>query len=409
MSLFTLGSTFEGGYRIIASLLDIVIIWFVIYYSLRVIRTNTRTAQIFKGIFFVILIDILAKVLGLQTIQFITDMFINWGFLAIIIIFQPEIRSLLEKLGKSSFFSRFSTMSNDDKSQLVESIVTASTLLSNDQTGALITLAQSSNLENYINTGTRLEAKVSAELLTSIFVTSTPLHDGAVIIQGDRVVCASAYFPPTNRVVSSRYGSRHRAAMGISEVTDAITIVISEETGSISVTREGDIETVGPDRLREILREVIFVNENSNANPSKPKREKGPSLVDKLVLKDQSVKTGPVEVEQIQEGEQTLSETTKLKNLHHKADQVAQSAGMKLPHKKARTTGSYPKKPKLTPEQVEELRNQALRELQRDKVVRPEESRLIDPSKVVGYTKEIEDAVKMVESSEIKKGVDDHE
>lgn len=344
MQIIGLGSTFEGVWHLIASLLDIIIIWFIIYYSLKVIRTNTRTTQLFKGIFFVILVDILAKIFQLKTIQFITDMFINWGFLAIIIIFQPEIRSLLEKLGKSTFFSRFSVMSNDDKSDLVDAIVTASILLSNDQTGALITLAQSYDLENYINSGTRLDAKVSAELLTSIFVTSTPLHDGAVIIQGDRVVCASAYFPPTNRIVSSRYGSRHRTAMGISEVSDAVTIVISEETGSISVTREGSIESVSPTRLKEILQEVIFAQKKDDLH-----MKAKPSLSEKLIYNKQNKDDQPVEALEIHEGVQKIwsDEHKSMQQIQYNADKVAKSVGMKLPHKKIRPKASYPQQEKV--------------------------------------------------------------
>ncbi|EFC05883.1 TIGR00159 family protein [Bulleidia extructa W1219] len=355
MSILSLAASFQGVWRIIGSVLDILIIWFVIYFSLKVIRTNTRTTQIFKGIFFVILVDILAKIIGLNTIQFIADMFINWGFLAIIIIFQPEIRSLLEKLGKSTFFSTFSTMSNDDKSEVVEAIVTATTLLSKDQTGALITLGQSANLENYINTGTKLEAKVSAELLTSIFVTSTPLHDGAVIIQGDRVVCASAYFPPTNRMVSSRYGSRHRAAIGISEVTDAITIVISEETGSISVTRGGNIETVNPAELRRLLKNIIF-NQNSS--------ESSTVKMNSFSTKDSLNHGELVDAVEIHDGQQEIYEHHEQENL----DQVAKSAGMKLPHKKVRSKASYPErqKPTLSQEEVERLRERAIQELDKN-------------------------------------------
>ncbi|QRG86358.1 diadenylate cyclase CdaA [Bulleidia sp. zg-1006] len=356
MSILSLTNAFQGAWRIIGSVLDILIIWLVIYYSLKVIRTNTRTTQIFKGIFFVIFIDIIAKIIGLKTIQFIADMFINWGFLAIIIIFQPEIRSLLEKLGKSTFFSRFSVMSNDDKSEVVEAIVTAATLLSKDQTGALITLGQSASLENYINTGTKLEAKISAELLTSIFVTSTPLHDGAVIIQGDRVVCASAYFPPTNRVVSSRFGSRHRAAIGISEVTDAITIVISEETGSISIAREGNIETVSPAELRRLLKSIVFnqvTKDNSSAklNPFNSKMTVNNS--------------GAMTVVEIHDGHEEIYEQSQKDNL----DWVAKSAGMKLPHKKEKTKASYPEriKPTLSQEEVERLRDNAIQELDKNK------------------------------------------
>ncbi|MCR5796205.1 MAG: diadenylate cyclase CdaA, partial [Solobacterium sp.] len=228
--------------------LDIFILWFILYYTLKIVKGNIRTSQIFKGIVFVVLIDGLAKLFGLKTLQALTGLFINWGFLAVIIIFQPEIRQLLERLGKTNVFSRITTLTGDEKENLVEQIVTAVMLLSKDQTGALISIEQSHSLEDFITTGIRLNSDVTAELLTSIFVTSTPLHDGAVIIQGDKIACASAYFPPTNMELPGRYGARHRAAIGISEITDAVTIVVSEETGAVSITEGGKMMSVNRDQ-----------------------------------------------------------------------------------------------------------------------------------------------------------------
>ena len=236
---------------------DIFIIWFVIYYAIKIVRSNARTIQIFKGILLIIIIDIIAKVLGLKTLEFLANIFINWGFLAIIIIFQPEIRSILERMGKSNVFSRITTLTGNEKENLVDQIVMATMLLSQDQTGALISIEQSQSLEDFVSTGTKLNSDVTAELLTSIFVTSTPLHDGAVIIQGDKIACASAYFPPTNLDLPSRYGARHRAAIGISEITDAVTIVVSEETGLISITEGGKIIHVNRKQLRDYLMRVI--------------------------------------------------------------------------------------------------------------------------------------------------------
>ncbi|MBQ1530808.1 MAG: diadenylate cyclase CdaA [Solobacterium sp.] len=237
--------------------LDIFIMWLVFNTVLRLIRTNSRTIQIFKGILLIIFVDGIAKLLGLKTLEFFADIFLNWGFLAIIILFQPELRQLLERLGKTNVFSRISTLTGNEKENLVDQIVKAAMLLSQDQTGALISIEQSHSLEDFISTGTKLNSDVTAELLTSIFVTSTPLHDGAVIIQGDKIACASAYFPPTNLELPSRYGARHRAAIGISEITDAVTIVVSEETGAISITEGGKIFKVNSKQLREHLMRVI--------------------------------------------------------------------------------------------------------------------------------------------------------
>jgi len=232
--------------------------WMLFYYALRLVRNNSRSAQIFKGILLIVIVDGLAKFFGLKTLQFLTDMFINWGFLAIIIIFTPEIRSLLEQMGKSNFLSRITALSGNEKENLVDQIVTAVMLLSKDQTGALISIEQSHSLDDFVSTGTKLNSDVTAELLTSIFVTSTPLHDGAVIIQGDKIACAAAYFPPTNLALPSRYGARHRAAIGISEITDAVTIIVSEETGAISVTENGKIFQMSERQLREYLMRVIL-------------------------------------------------------------------------------------------------------------------------------------------------------
>ena len=234
---------------IVVAILDILIIWFIIYYALRIVKNNNRTTQIFKGILFLVIVNGLAKLLNLKTLQFILDIFINWGFLAFIIIFQPEIRSLLERMGKTNVFSRITTLTGGEKESLVSNIVDAVMLMSANRTGALISIEQSDSLEDYIQTGTRMNSDVTVELLTSIFVTTTPLHDGAVIIQGSKIACASAYFPPTNLDLPSRYGARHRAAIGISEVSDALTIVVSEETGDVSITENGQLKNVNREEL----------------------------------------------------------------------------------------------------------------------------------------------------------------
>lgn len=257
LSNYNVAVTLENIKAITVMFLDIFIMWLVLYYAIKIIRSNSRTIQIFKGILLIVLLDALAKFLGLKTLAYLTDVFINWGFLAVIIIFQPEIRSLLERMGKTNVFSRINTLTGNEKEKLVDQIVTATMLLSKDQTGALISIEQSYPLDDFIATGTKLNSDVTAELLTSLFVTSTPLHDGAVIIQGDKIACASAYFPPTNLDLPSRFGARHRAAIGISEITDALTICVSEETGKISVTENGKIYTVDQKQLRNYLLRVI--------------------------------------------------------------------------------------------------------------------------------------------------------
>jgi uncharacterized protein (TIGR00159 family) len=254
-------STIQTIIQALRMFFDIVLMWILLYYTIRIVRNNSRTIQIFKGIILVLFIKSIATFFNFRTVAWLADMFVTWGFLAVIIIFQPEIRGLLERLGKSSVFSRLNALSGNEREQLIDSLVTATMQLSESQTGALITLEQSHSLSDYIKTGTPMNSVVTSELLCSIFVTSTPLHDGAVIIQGDRIACASAYFPPTNMELPSRYGARHRAAIGISEITDSITIIVSEETGKVSIAEEGKLTPVTKTKLHEYLHRMIMNQE----------------------------------------------------------------------------------------------------------------------------------------------------
>lgn len=242
-------------------LLDILIMSVIIHYSLRIIRNNARTIQIFKGIIFVLVANFISKILGFETVQIFTETFMTWGILAIIIIFQPEIRSVLERLGKSSVFTTSSTLSISERQKLITEIVAAVTELAQEQTGALITIEQDISLSDYIRTGTSLNSIVSREILSSIFVVGTPLHDGAVIIQGNRLAAASVFFPPTDEWLPSKYGARHRAAIGISEVSDSVTIIVSEETGLISIAQEGRMSLIAAKELSAYLHKVLFEEE----------------------------------------------------------------------------------------------------------------------------------------------------
>ena len=257
MTDYNINLTIQNIWEVFRIVIDIGVMWFIIYYTMKAIRNNSRTIQIFKGIIAVILINGIAKLLGLSTLTYFTDIFINWGLLACIIIFQPEIRALLEKIGKTNAFSKISSLLSNEKEKLVDELYEATITLSKQRIGALIAIEQSSSMQDYIKTGIQVNAAVSKELLCSIFMTTTPLHDGAVIIQGDKVACASAYFPPTNVNLSSRYGARHRAALGIAEVSDCLTIVVSEETSAISIAENGRIFSVDDVQLKEYLRRVI--------------------------------------------------------------------------------------------------------------------------------------------------------
>lgn len=280
MADYNINLTIQNIWTVFRVLIDIAVMWFVFYYTIKAVRNNSRTIQIFKGIIAIVAINGISKLLGLQTITYFTDMFINWGLLACIIIFQPEIRRLLEKIGKTNAFSRISSLLSNEREKLVEELYEATITLSKSRTGALISIEQSQSLQDYIKTGINVNANVTKELLCSIFMTTTPLHDGAVIIQGDKVACASAYFPPTNVNLSSRYGARHRAALGIAEVSDALTIVVSEETSAISIAENGKIFSVDEQQLKDYLRRVICNDEITIEKHSKQRNS--------LLIQDES-------------------------------------------------------------------------------------------------------------------------
>ena len=257
MADYNINLTIQNIWSIIRIIIDIGIMWFILFYAIKFVRNNSRTIQIFKGIIIIILVNGIAKILGLTTVEYFSDTIISWGFLALIIIFQPEIRGVLERIGKTNAFSKINTLLANEKEELVEQLYQATVTLSKSRTGALISIEQSQSMQDFIKTGIEINATVTKELLCSIFMTTTPLHDGAVIIRGDKVACASAYFPPTSINLSSRYGARHRAALGISEVSDALTIVVSEETSAISIAEHGSIFNVDEKQLKDYLRRVI--------------------------------------------------------------------------------------------------------------------------------------------------------
>lgn len=254
--------TYNNFIALLRLLADIGCVWVVIYYCIKIVKNNSRTIQIFKGILLIFIIHALAVFLGLKTVRYISDLFVKWGFLAIIIVFQPEIRALLEKLGKTSIFSKITTLTVNEREKLVDELVKACSEMSKSKTGALISLEQGHSLADYIKTGTPMNSVVTSELLCSIFMVGTPLHDGAVIIQGVKIACAAAYFPPTTIDFPSSYGARHRAAVGISEITDSVTIVVSEETGNISIAEGGKLTVVSEKSLREYLLMVICQTQN---------------------------------------------------------------------------------------------------------------------------------------------------
>lgn len=222
--------------------LDIAILWAIIYLLLKSIKNNVKLSLLFKGIVIIFLLNWIAKILGLVTVGYYLQYVIEWGPIALIIIFQPEIRTILEQIGKTQLLGRHKVLTVDERERLVYEIIVAVDQMRKAKIGALIVLERDVSLIDYINKSTNLYAEISSELLVSLFFPNNPLHDGGVIIQGDKISCAGAVFPTSNSLkINKRLGTRHRAALGISEETDAIAIIVSEETGRVSIAIKGEL------------------------------------------------------------------------------------------------------------------------------------------------------------------------
>lgn len=238
----------------LGKVIDVLLVWFVIYKLIMVIR-GTKAVQLLKGIIVIVMVRFLSSFLGLKTLEWLMDQALAWGFLAIVIIFQPELRRALEQLGRGKLFSRSNIPEEDERTHTVEAILKATDYMAKRRIGALISIERDTGMSDYIETGIPLHAKVSSELLINIFIPNTPLHDGAVILQRNQVAAAACYLPLSESpFISKELGTRHRAAVGISEVTDSLTVVVSEETGNISVTKNGELHReLTQDMLREML------------------------------------------------------------------------------------------------------------------------------------------------------------
>jgi diadenylate cyclase len=228
--------------NVLRKLVDISLVWFIFYYILKNIKNNVKLSLIFKGVAFVIILRIISDWLGFVTVGYLLDYIIQWGPVALIIIFQPEIRNILEQLGRSQLLGRHKVLTVDEREHMVYEMVNAIDYLRKERIGALIVIERDISLGHYIDKAKKLYADLSSDLLISIFYEGNPLHDGGVIIQGDRITCAGAVFPTSNSSkINRRLGTRHRAALGVAEETDAICIVVSEETGRVSIALKGEM------------------------------------------------------------------------------------------------------------------------------------------------------------------------
>ncbi|APT18993.1 hypothetical protein FC62_GL000435 [Amylolactobacillus amylotrophicus DSM 20534] len=219
------------------NLLDILIVWYIIYRLIMLVR-GTKAVQLVKGIGIIIVIRLASGYLQLHTLAYLVDQILAWSVIGVIVIFQPEIRRGLEQLGRAPIFGGASFSEKEQSEQFVEQLDKSIQYMSKRRIGALISIQQKTGLEDYIETGITIDAETTGELLINIFIPNTPLHDGAVIIRDGRIAVAAAYLPLSDsNMIPKNLGTRHRAAVGISEVTDAITIVVSEETGGVTITK----------------------------------------------------------------------------------------------------------------------------------------------------------------------------
>ena len=221
----------------LTNVIDILLVWYLINKLITILK-GTRAIQLLKGVFVIVLIKMGAVLLDLSTIDWIINQIIRWGVVAVIIVFQPEIRRGLEHLGKTGFRNRANRMVKTSD-YFIQEIDKAIQYMAKRKIGALISIELNDLLDEYAHTGIQIGGDLSNQLLINIFIPNTPLHDGAVIVQDFKITSAASYLPLSeNPLISKELGTRHRAAIGLSEVTDAVTIIVSEETGGISIAHK---------------------------------------------------------------------------------------------------------------------------------------------------------------------------
>jgi len=255
----------NGPWDILRMLIEVSLVSYVVYKGIQLVR-ETRAIQLVKGLIFILLFSKFSEVLGLKTIAFLLQGVIQLFGFSLIVLFQPELRRALEKLGSSGFQDIMLRKTDEDRVKTIsaiEAIVQACATLSQQYIGALIIIERMTKIGDIVNTGTQIDAMLSSELLVNIFTPKTPLHDGAVIIRDNTIKAAACYLPLTqNAGLSRELGTRHRAALGITEVSDAIAVVVSEESGKISYAHSGGLtRNLTPDILRKALTKFLLDSE----------------------------------------------------------------------------------------------------------------------------------------------------
>lgn len=261
-------SLFSDPWRIVINIIDVAIVAWILYYLIKAIA-GTKIMILVRGVLFFILAQFFANIIGLTTISWLINQVITYGVIAAVVIFSPEIRAGLEKLGRATDIFSATPISNEEK--MVQAFVKSVAYMSPRKIGALVAIQGTRTLQEYIATGITLDADVSGELLINIFIPNTPLHDGAVIIKNNKIAASCAYLPLTESSgISKEFGTRHRAAIGLSEVSDAFTFVVSEETGGISTTHNGIFKhDLTLDEFETELRKVFLSEQDKPAGLKK--------------------------------------------------------------------------------------------------------------------------------------------
>ena len=262
-------SLFSSPWSIVINIIDIALVAWILFYFTKAIA-GTKIMILVRGVLIFVLAQILANAIGLTTVSWLINQVITYGVIAAVVIFTPEIRTGLERLGRAT--NLFSTAPISSEEKMVQAFVKAVDYMSPRKIGALVAIQGSRTLQEYIATGIPLDADVSGELLINIFIPNTPLHDGAVIVRDNKIAVSCAYLPLTeNTGISKEFGTRHRAAIGLSEVSDALTFVVSEETGGISITHNGVFKhNLTLEEFEAELRKVLI----SDEQPKSPFRNR---------------------------------------------------------------------------------------------------------------------------------------
>lgn len=266
MSLSFLAGVIASPWDIIRSLIDIGIVAYVLYRVLGLIR-GTRAEQLLKGLVLLLVFTVIASYLKLDMVNWLVEKLWILFAITIPIVFQPEIRRFLEQLGRGSFFASRRFLSKmEDYENIIAEVSAAAKVLSRNRVGALIVLTRQTGIGEYLESGVKMDSLVSSALLINLFVPNTPLHDGAMVINEGRIDRAACFLPLSdNPNIDQQLGTRHRAGLGISEVSDALVLIVSEETGIISLAQEGRLQRgLDGDSLKEILTRELLSDERSD-------------------------------------------------------------------------------------------------------------------------------------------------